>query len=87
MTLTSGKSPPSDTTAPEIEALLDKVKTVVRGPNGELLVRLVDILFHQEMASSEYFSPADLADIQAGVEEIRRGDTVSWEDFKRENNL
>jgi predicted transcriptional regulator len=67
--------------------LLDKVKAVAQGPNRDLLRRLVDLLYQQELEKEEYFSPEDLADIEAGFEEIKRGEFITWEEFKRKQGL
>jgi len=45
-----------------------------------LFRRLVDILYNQE---EEYFSAEDLAEIERGEEEIRRGEYVSLEEYER----
>ncbi len=70
-----------------LENLMKKVEAIVMGQNRDLLVRFIEILYKQEYYEEEVFSPEDIADIQAGLEEIRRGETVSWTDFKKENNL
>ncbi len=79
---------PSDPiTLKNLEDLINKVKAIVQGPNSDLLLRFVDVLYKQEHFAEEHFSPDDLADIQAGIDEIRRGETVSWVEFKKEHNL
>jgi hypothetical protein len=35
----------------------------------------------------EYFSPEDLAEIEAGFAQIRRGEYVNWEEFKQRHGL
>jgi hypothetical protein len=35
----------------------------------------------------EYYSPEDLAEIAEGFAQIRRGETVSWEELKKELGL
>jgi hypothetical protein len=74
-------------TPKNLEDLMKKVEAIAQGQNRDLLLRFIDILYKQEYFGEEIFSPEDLADIQAGREEIRRGDTISWIDFKKENNL
>jgi hypothetical protein len=66
------------------EDLLAKIKAIAQGPNADLFKRLVDILYNQE---EEYFSAEDLVDIQKGVEEIRRGEYISLEEYERTRNL
>ncbi|MBM4294425.1 MAG: hypothetical protein FJ126_05900 [Deltaproteobacteria bacterium] len=68
-----------------IADLLNKVKAVVRGPQGELFARILED-FYDEI-TKEYFSPEDLADIQEGIEEIHRGEHISWEECKRKHSL
>lgn len=67
------------------EQLLAKVEAIAQGPDKELFGKLVDSFF--ERLEGEYFSPEDLAHIEAGFEEIRQGKTVRWEDLKRELGL
>ena len=63
--------------------LLAKIEAIAQGPNADLFKRLVDILYNQE----EYFSPEDLAEIERGEEEIRRGEHVSLEEYERTRGL
>ncbi|MBI4643027.1 MAG: hypothetical protein HY790_01625 [Deltaproteobacteria bacterium] len=63
--------------------LLAKIEAIAQGPNADLFRRLVDILYNQE----EYFSAEDLAEIERGEEEIRRGDYVSLEEYERTRGL
>jgi predicted transcriptional regulator len=35
----------------------------------------------------EYFSSEDLAEIDEGFAQIRRGEVVNWDDFKKRHNL
>ena len=64
--------------------LLAKIEEIAQGPNADLLRRLVDILYNQE---EEYFSAEDLAEIESGEEEIRRGEHVSLEEYERNRGL
>ena len=64
--------------------LLAKIEAIAQGPNGDLFRRLVDLLYNQE---EEYFSAEDLAEIERGEEEIRRGDRVSLEEYERTRGL
>ncbi|MEW6657462.1 MAG: hypothetical protein AB1424_02255 [Thermodesulfobacteriota bacterium] len=68
-----------------LEALLSKVKALAKSPQGELFAKIVDTFYEQ--IGEEYFSPEDLADIQKGVEEIKRGEYLSWEECKRKHGL
>lgn len=60
-----------------------KVKAVAQSSHGELFVRIVDDFCEQ--ITEEYFSPGDLTDIQEGLEEIKRGEYISWEECKRKH--
>ncbi len=64
-----------------LEELFDKVKIIATGPNGDLLRGFVDLLYERE---DEYFSPEDLAAIQEGLEQIERGEKISWDVLKKE---
>jgi hypothetical protein len=62
---------------------LAKIEVITQGPNADLFRRLVDLLYNQE----EYFSPEDLAEIERGEEEIRRGEHISLEEYERSRGL
>jgi len=64
--------------------LLAKIEAIAQGPNADLLRRLVEILYNQE---EEYFSAEDLAEIERGEEEVRRGESVSLEEYERTRGL
>jgi hypothetical protein len=66
------------------EDLLAKIEAIAQGPNADLLKRLVDILYNQ---GEEYFSAEDLAEIDRGEEEIRRGEYISLEEYERTRGL
>ena len=63
---------------------LVKIEAIAQGQNADLFRRLVDILYKQE---EEYFSAEDLAEIERGEEEIRRGEFVSLEEYERTRGL
>jgi predicted transcriptional regulator len=63
---------------------LAKIEAIAQGPNADLFRRLVDLLYNQ---GEEYFSAADLAEIERGEEEIRRGEFVSLEEYERTRGL
>jgi len=35
----------------------------------------------------EYFTPEDLAEIEEGFAQIRRGEVVNWDEFKKRHGL
>jgi hypothetical protein len=65
--------------------IISKIKAIVKGPQGELFAKIVDSFYEQ--VGDEYFSPEDLADIQSGLDEIKRGEHLAWEDCKRKHGL
>ncbi len=69
----------------EIEQLCAKVKTIAQGPNADLLKKLIDLLYQEH--EPEYFSPEDEAAIAEGKAQIARGETIPWEDLKKELGL
>jgi len=87
MALENEVSPKERLSPQNLADLMKKVEAIAQGQNRDLLLRFVDILYQQEDIAEEVFSPEDIADIQAGLEEIRRGDTVTWTDFKKEYSL
>jgi hypothetical protein len=71
--------------------LLVKVKAIAQGPNGDLLRKIVDVLYEQGTPREEYdsepFSAEDLAAIKEGEEAIQRGDFISLEEYEKERGL
>jgi hypothetical protein len=65
--------------------IISKIKAIVKGPQGELFAKIVDSFYEQ--MGDENFSPEDLADIQSGLDEIKRGEHLAWEDCKRTHGL
>jgi predicted transcriptional regulator len=62
--------------------LLVKVKAIAQGPAGKLFTRIVDSFFAE--LETEYFSEADLAEIEEGFQEIKRGEYITLEELKKE---
>ena len=71
----------------DLDQTLQKVKTIAQGPNADLLMKFIDLLYEREMQEPEYFSPEDLAAIEEGKAQIARGETVTLEELKRELGL
>jgi hypothetical protein len=65
--------------------IFSKIKAIVKGPQAELFTKIVDSFYEQ--VGEEYFSPEDLADIQSGLDEIKRGEHLAWEDCKSKHGL
>jgi hypothetical protein len=57
-------------------------------PEGETLAvkRFLEFLLNLQ-EGEEYFSPEDLAEIEEGLAQIRRGEYVIWEEFKQRHGL
>ncbi|MFZ5447409.1 MAG: hypothetical protein ACOZFS_02075 [Thermodesulfobacteriota bacterium] len=77
-----------------IDDLMVKVKAIAQGPNADLLLRLVDMLYEREQVQEEYddepFSPEELAAMEEADEAKKRGDKdyfVPWEEVKKELGL
>jgi hypothetical protein len=66
----------------ELHELIDAL------PEGETLAakRFLEFLLNLQ-EGKEYFSPADLSEIEEGFAQIRRGQYVTWEDFKQRHGL
>jgi hypothetical protein len=62
------------------------VKTIAKGAHADLLEKFIDLLYEREM-EEEYFSPEDEAAIAEGKAQIARGETIPWEDLKKELGL
>jgi predicted transcriptional regulator len=71
--------------AGSLEDLLAKVKTVAQSQHGELFARIVDEFYNQ--VTEEYFSPEDLAEIEEGFAQIRRGEYVTLEELEENLDL
>ena len=72
----------------EIDDLMAKVKEIATGPDGDLLRRLVDILY--DRYDYEPLSPEELLAVQEADEAIRRGDKSYFtplEEYERERGL
>jgi predicted transcriptional regulator len=67
-----------------MDDLMAKVKAIAQGPDGELLIKIVDTLFDRV---EEEFTREEWADIQARKEAVRRGEFVTLEDLRKELGL
>jgi len=65
--------------------LIAKVKVVAQSQHGELFGKIVDD-FYEEI-TEEYFSPEDLAEIEEGFAQIRRGEYVTLEELEKDLGL
>ena len=68
--------------------LIAKFKTVLQGPDADLLIRFVDLLYHRDEGyDDEPLSAEDWAAIREGKEAIRRGEFISLEELEKELGL
>lgn len=70
-----------------LDNLIEKVEVIAHGPHGDLLEKLIDLLYEKEMQEPEYFSPEDEAAIAEGKAQIARGEYVTLEELKQELGL
>jgi len=77
-----------------IDDLVVKVKAIAQGPNADLLLRLVDMLYEHEKVKEQYDDEPLLVEELVAIEEAdeakRRGDKdyfVPWEKVKKELGL
>ena len=68
-----------------IEEIVTKVRTIAKGPHGELFFKLVDTFLEQ--TEPEIFTEADLADIEGGMEDIRQGRYLTLEEYRKGKRL
>jgi hypothetical protein len=67
-----------------IDDLVAKVKAIAQGPDGELLIKIIDTLFDR---MEDEFTEEEWADIQARKESVRRGEFITLEDLRKELGL
>ena len=68
-----------------LDQIVEKVKVIVQGSHGALFGKVVDSFF--ELSEPEYFSPEDLADIEAGMADIREGRCLTLEEYRSGKRL
>ncbi|MDD3581027.1 MAG: hypothetical protein PHW74_08400 [Desulfobacca sp.] len=69
------------------DLLIEKFRAVLAGPEGTLFIQILEAFYQQGGHREEYFTPEDLLDFQEGFDQIKQGEYLDWEDFKRENEL
>ena len=71
--------------------MMSKIKAIAKGPNADLLRKLIDVLYEQAEQREDYdeepFSAEDLAAIKAGEEAFKRGEFISLEEYEKERGL
>jgi len=68
-----------------LDQIVEKVRVIVQGSHGELFGKVVDSFF--ELSEPEYFSQEDLADIEAGMADIREGRCLTLEEYRSGKRL
>lgn len=68
--------------------LLSKMKAILKGPDADLLVEFVDLLYYRhEEYDDEPVTEEDLAEIRAAQEAIKRGEYVTLEELEKDLGL
>jgi predicted transcriptional regulator len=80
-----GRTPGGSQVGSNLDDLMGKVKAVAQSSHAELFARIVDGFYEQ--ITTEYFSPEDLAEIEEGFAQIRRGEYVTLEEMEKELGL
>lgn len=78
-------------TAKDTKTLIAKVKVIAAGKEGDLLRRLVDILYGRGAVPEEYddepLTPEDLEAIERGKEDMKHGRFLTLEEYRRGKRL
>lgn len=70
------------------QEFLAKFKVVVQGPDADLLIKFVDLLYKRyEEHEEEPLTEEDWAAIREGKEAIRRGEFITLEELEKELGL
>lgn len=67
------------------EEWLAKIKAILEGPQRKLFLKIVESFF--EELEQEYFTPADLLDIEEGLEDLRQGRCLTLEEYRQGKRL
>jgi hypothetical protein len=70
--------------------LLDKFRAVAQGPDGDLLLNLLDVLYDRMTAreyDDQYLSTEDLEAIRQGQADIKQGRCLTLEEYRRGKRL
>jgi hypothetical protein len=70
--------------------LVTKFATVVRGPDGDLLLNLLEILYDrivEENFDDQYLSPEDIEAIQRGQDDLREGRSLTLAEYRSGKRL
>jgi len=73
-----------------MESLVTKFMNVAQGPDGDLLLNLLDILYDRMSKmeyDDQYLSPEDLEAIRKGKEDIKQGRCLTLEEYRSGKRL
>jgi len=72
------------------DELVAKFTSVAQGPDGDLLLNLLDILYDRMTESAyddQHLSAEDLEDINRGQEDIKQGKCLTLEEYRAGKRL
>jgi len=70
--------------------LVAKFMSVAQGPDGDLILNLLDVLYDRMTEpeyDDQYLSPEDLEAIRRGQEDIKEGRCLTLEEYRRGKRL
>jgi hypothetical protein len=90
METTQEKSRPAAQDRSAEDDLVTKFMSVAQGPDGDLLLNLLDVLYErmtEQEYDDQYVSAEDLEAIQQGQEDVRQGRSLSLEEYRSGKRL
>jgi hypothetical protein len=90
MEKTQEKSPAAPQGQGTKDDLVSKFMSVAQGPDGDLLLNLLDVLYDrltEQEYDDQYLSAEDLAAIRQGQEDIRQGQCLTLEEYRSGKRL
>ena len=72
------------------DELLNKFRSVAQGPNGDVLLNLLDVLYDrmtEQEYDDQYLSAEDLEAIRQGQEDLKQGHCLSLEEYRSGKRL
>ena len=73
-----------------MDSLVTKFMSVAQGPDGDLLLNLLDVLYDRMSegeCDDQYLSPEDLEAIRRGKEDIQQGRCLTLEEYRSGKRL
>ena len=90
MEKTQEKSPATPQGQGTKDDLVRKFMSVAQGPDGDLLLNLLDVLYDrmtEQEYDDQYLSAEDLAAIRQGQKDIRQGQCLTLEEYRSGKRL